>query len=49
MKLNEQVDKMHIEEKPMVIKGLSKKYEILSSENKDYIALKPLSLFMEEK
>lgn len=40
---------MAIGEKPMVIKGLSKKYEIESSENKDYIALKPLSLYMEEK
>lgn len=40
---------MAIGEKPMVIKGLSKKYEILSSENKDYIALKPLSLYMEDK
>jgi hypothetical protein len=41
---------MPIALKPMIIKDLSKKYESeSSSENKDYIALKPLTLYMEEK
>jgi hypothetical protein len=47
--LSQQIANLPINSKPMIIKQLSKKYEIQSSEKKDAIALKPLSLNMEEK
>ncbi len=40
---------MNVAAKPMIIKDLSKKYQTISSENKDYVALKPLTLYIEDK
>ena len=42
--LCQQINYLPINSKPIIIKQLSKKYEIQSSENKNAIALKPLSL-----